>query len=188
MAENGQENPEAFGSAPSCSPSQYPAKKPTPDLPWNSWYCLEIQVVSTEDDKVILPPSHMHGKAPIVEDMIWEGSVGLMEAIVTSPGWAILFYVWQQSLGEGLSLGEATDTTFTLSGIITWVGKQAQLSTKPVSFARWQVVNHAQAVTKGHIHSKGAWSPLFHSTCISTIQFIITKTCPPMISQPPSDC
>ena len=52
--------------------------------------------------------------------------------LLQGPGQAILFYVWQ-SLGEGLSLGEVWDATFTLSGAISWVGKQAQLSTNLVS-------------------------------------------------------
>ena len=51
---------------------------------------------------------------------------------MTGPGWAVLFYGWQ-SLGEGLSLGEVRDATFTLSGIIAWVGKQMQLNAKPIS-------------------------------------------------------
>ena len=46
-----------------------------------------------------------------MKDMVQEGRAGLMEAVVTSPGWAILFY-GQQSLGEGLSLGEARDAAF----------------------------------------------------------------------------
>ena len=56
-SQNGQENPEAFGSVPSCSPSQSPARKPTPDSP-ETQYCLEIHVKSTEDDMAIPPPPH----------------------------------------------------------------------------------------------------------------------------------
>ena len=80
---------------------------------------------------MVPPPPHAW-QVPIVEDMVWEGRTGLMEAVVTGPGWAVLFYVWQ-SLGEGLSLGEVRDTVFTLSGIIAWVGKQMQLNAKPIS-------------------------------------------------------
>ena len=40
------------------------------------------------------------------------------------PGQAILYY-GRQSLGEELSLGKACDTMFTLSGAISWIGKQA---------------------------------------------------------------
>ena len=41
-----------------------------------------------------------------MEDMVQDGKSGLTEAVVTGPGGAILFYVWQ-SLGERLSLGKA---------------------------------------------------------------------------------
>ena len=50
-------------------------------------------------------------------------------------------------LGEGLSLGEAHDATFTLSGAISWVSKQAQLSANAVSLQEdWQLIT--QAITK----------------------------------------
>ena len=55
---------------------------------------------------------------------------GLTEAVMTGPGWAVLFYGWQSF---GLSLGKTWDAAFTLSGAISWVGKQAQLSAKPIS-------------------------------------------------------
>ena len=126
---NGPEDPDAFGSTPSCFPSQSLARKPVPDWP-ETWSCLEIQVVS-KDDKAIPPPSHAW-QALIVEDMVHEWRTGLTEAVVTGPGWAVLFYGCC-SLGEGLNLGEVRDAMFTLSGVITWVGKQAQLSAKPVS-------------------------------------------------------
>ena len=82
--QNGPEDPDAFGSAQSCSPSQSLTRKPMPD--WlETWYCLEIQVVFTEDKKVILPPSHTC-QAPIVEDMVQEVRPGLMEVVVTGLG------------------------------------------------------------------------------------------------------
>ena len=37
------------------------------------------------------PPTHAR-QVPIVEEMVQEGRVGLMEAVVTVPGWAVLFY------------------------------------------------------------------------------------------------
>ena len=89
--------------------------------------------------------------------MVWEGRPGLMEAIVTSPGWAVLFYGWQ-SLGEGLSLGEARDATFKLSGIIAWVGKQAQLNAKPISLGEGRQLI-TQAITEGHIEPRGPGHP-----------------------------
>ena len=60
--------------------------------------------------------------------MLCDGKSGLTEAIVMGPGWAILFY-GRHLLGEGLSLGKAWDAMFTLSAVISWVGKQAQLNT-----------------------------------------------------------
>ena len=96
--QNGPEDPEVFGSVPSHSPSQSLARKPTPDQP-EIWYCLEIQVNSTEDDRAIPPPPHAL-QVPIVEDMVQEGKAGLTEAIVTSPGWAILFYGWHSHCQE----------------------------------------------------------------------------------------
>ena len=55
--QNGPEDPEAFGSTPSHSPSWSPAKKPTPDWP-ETQYCLEIEVTSSEDERVTPPPPH----------------------------------------------------------------------------------------------------------------------------------
>ena len=81
---NGPEGPDAFGSAPSHSPSQSLARKPIPD--WlETWYCLEIQVISTEDKKAIPPPSHAW-QVLIIEDMVQDGRTGLTEAVVTGPG------------------------------------------------------------------------------------------------------
>ena len=89
--------------------------------------------------------------------MVWEGKAGLTEAVLTGSGWAVLFYKWQ-SLGEGLRLGEARDTAFTLSGVIAWVCKQAQLEAKPVSLGdgQWLI---AQAFTEGHIEPRGSGQP-----------------------------
>ena len=126
-----------------------------PDWP-EMWYCLEIQVTSTEDERMTPPPPHAW-QVPIVEDMVQDGKVGLTEAVMTGPGWALLFYGWQL-LGEGQSLGEAWDAVFSLSGAISWIGKQAQLSTKPVSLGDGQQLI-AQAITEGHIKPRGPGHP-----------------------------
>ena len=153
--QNGPEDPEAFGSTPSHSPSQSLARKLTPDWP-ETQYCLEMQVTSTEDGGVIPPPPHAW-QAPIVGDMVWDGKFGQTEAKGTSPGRAILFYGWQL-LGEGLSFSKAQDTAFTLSRAIGWIGKQAQFSAKPVSLGddQWLI---AQAITEGHIKPRGPGHP-----------------------------
>ena len=65
---HGPEETEAFGSSPSHSPSQSLARKPTPDHP-GTQYCLEIQVISTEDRGTTLPSPHAW-QVPFVEDMV----------------------------------------------------------------------------------------------------------------------
>ena len=89
---NGPEDPQAFGSIPSHSPSWSPARKLTPDWP-ETWYCLEIQVTSTEDGGVTPPPPHAW-HVLVVEDMVQDCKSCLTEAAVTGPGWAVLFYRW----------------------------------------------------------------------------------------------
>ena len=66
--QNGPEDPETFGSTPPHSQSQSPARKPTPNQP-ETQYCLEMQVISTEDERATPPPPHAW-QAPIVEDMV----------------------------------------------------------------------------------------------------------------------
>ena len=55
-------------------------------------------------------------------------------------------------------MGEAGDAAFMLSRVTAGVGKQAQLSAKPISLGdgRWLV---AQAITKGHIKPRGPGYP-----------------------------
>ena len=65
-SQNGPSDPKAFGSAPSQSSSQSPARKPDHH---ETWYCLEIQVISTKDERAAPPPSHT-SQVPIVEDMV----------------------------------------------------------------------------------------------------------------------
>ena len=89
--------------------------------------------------------------------MLWDGKSGLTEAVVTSPSWAFLFY-GRWSLGEGLSLGKAWDAMFTLSGAISWVGKQAQLNVNVGSLGEgWQLI--AQAFTECCSEPRGPRHP-----------------------------
>ena len=67
-SQNDPEDQEAFGSAPSHSQSQSPARKPTPDWP-EAWYCLKIHVTMTKDGRVTPPPPHAW-QASVVEDMV----------------------------------------------------------------------------------------------------------------------
>ena len=103
----------ALGSAPSHSPSWSLARKPLPSCP-DTWHCLGIHMTLTKETGAKPPPSHTW-MVPVVEDMLCHGRTGLTKAVVTSPGWAVLFY-GRQSLGEGLSLGEVRDVAFALTG------------------------------------------------------------------------
>ena len=131
-------------------------KETNTDWP-KTWYCLEIWVTSTENGGVTPPPPHMW-QVPKVENMVWDGKSSLTEAVVTGPGRAFLFYRWW-SLGEGLSLDKAWDAIFTLSGAISWVGKQAQLSAKSVSLDDGQQLI-TQAIIKRHIKPRGPGHPI----------------------------
>ena len=75
---------------PPHAPSQYPVRKPTPDWP-GTQYCLEIQVISTEDGGTTPPTPHTW-QVPVVKDMVQDGKSSLTEAVVTGPGRAVLFY------------------------------------------------------------------------------------------------
>ena len=57
-----------------------------------------------------------------------------------------------------MNLGEARHAMFMLSGIIALVGKQAQISAKPVSVDDGRQLI-AQAITKGHIKPRGPGCP-----------------------------
>ena len=63
-----------------------------------------MHVTLTEETGAVPPLSHTW-TAPLVEDMLHYARIGLTEAMVTGPGWAVLFY-GRHSLGEGLSPDE----------------------------------------------------------------------------------
>ena len=69
---------------------------------------------------------------PLVEDMLNDARTGLTKAVVTGPGRAVLFY-GRCSMGEDLTMDEARDATFLLTGAGTWVGKSAYLTADPMT-------------------------------------------------------
>ena len=95
--------------------------------------------------------------APLVEDMLHDVRTGLTEAVVTGPGRAVLFY-GRHSLGEGLTMDEAKDAAFLLTGAGMWVGKPAYLATNPMTIqeGRWAI---AQAITACQVKSRGPGCP-----------------------------
>ena len=150
----GWEDPEetsALDNAPSHSPSWSPVRKPSPSHP-DTWHCLVIHITLTKETGARPPPPHAW-TVPVVEDMLCHGRTGLTEAIVTGPGWAVPFY-GRWSLGEGLSLGEARDTMFTLTGADTWVGKAAYLAADPFTI---QAIT--QAIKEWQIEVRGPEKP-----------------------------
>ena len=138
-----QQGSEALGNSPSHSPSWFPARRPPSGQP-NTKYCLEIHVTLMEDLGAVSPPSHSW-MAPLVEDMLCDARASLTRAVVIGPGRAVLFYE-RHSLGEGLTMGEARDATFLLTGAGTSVGKPAYLAANPMTIPEGQWVM-AQAVT-----------------------------------------
>ena len=75
--------------------------------------------------------------APLVEDMLHDVRTGLTKAVVTDPGRAVLFY-GRHLMGEDLTMDEARDATFLLTGAGTWVGKSAYLTADPMTIQEGQ--------------------------------------------------
>ena len=106
----------ALDSSPSHSPSWSLARRP-PSNCCNARHCLEIHVTLTKELGAVPSPSHAR-MAPLVEDMLCNARTGLVEAVIMGPGGAIFFY-GRHSLGEGLTLEEARDAAFLLTGVDT---------------------------------------------------------------------
>ena len=122
--------PEALDSSPSLLAILSPAQRLPSSHP-NMKYCLEICVTLTEELGEVPPPSHSW-MAPLMEDMLHDDRTGIAKAVVTGPGRAVLFY-GRHSMGEGLTMDEARDTAFLLTGAGIWVGKLAYLATDPMT-------------------------------------------------------
>ena len=64
--------------------------------------------------------------------MLCNARTGLTEAVVTGPGRGVLFY-GRHSMGESLTVDEARDAAFLLTGAGMWVGKSAYLAADPMT-------------------------------------------------------
>ena len=128
--QKGLEETGALASAPCHSPSWSLGGQLSPGHP-KTQYCLRIHVTLTKEigAEPLLPHAYM---APVVEDMLCHSRTSLNEAAVMGPGKVILFN-GRQSLGEGPSLDEVRDATFTLAGAGSWVGKSAHLAADPLT-------------------------------------------------------
>ena len=129
-------------------PSSYP----------NTKYCLEICVTLTEELGAVPPPSHSW-MALLMEDMLHDARTRLTKAVVTGPGRAALFY-GRCSMGEGLTMDEARNATYLLTGASTWVGKLAYLTADPMTI---QEVRRAiaQAVSDHWVKARGQDIPMW---------------------------
>ena len=137
------QEPEGSDSSPSNLPSWSPARRP-PSSCLNTRHCLEIHVTLTEELGAVPPPSHSW-MAPLMEDMLHDARTRLNKAVVIGPGRAVLFY-GRCSVGKGLTVDEARDATFLLTGVGTWVGKLAYLATDPMTIQEGRRAI-AQAIT-----------------------------------------
>ena len=122
------------------------------------------------------PPSHSW-MAPLVEDMLQEARAGLTEAVVTSPGRAILFY-GRCSIGEGLRADEARDAAFLLTGAGTWVGKSAYLTADPMTTQEDKRAI-AQAVSDNRVMVRGLGCPWVNPLAQQPFKFNTQRTSPP---------
>ena len=102
------------------------------------------------------PPSHSW-MAPLAEDMLHEARTGLTEAVVTGPGRVVLFY-GRCSMGEGLTVDEARDATFLLTGADMWVGKLAYLAADPMTIQEGKRAI-AQAISDNWVKVRGPRCP-----------------------------
>ena len=146
---------EALGSSPSHLPSWSLARRLLSSHP-NTKHCLEIHVTLMEELGAVPPPSHSW-MAPIMEDMLHDIRTGLTKAVVIGPGRAVLFY-GRHSMGEGLTMDEARDDAFLLTGAGMWVGKLAYLAADPMTIqeGRWAI---AQAIMNHQVKVRGPGHP-----------------------------
>ena len=159
--------PEEEDSSPSHSLSWSPARRPLSSHP-NTKYCLEIQVTLTEELGAIPPPSHSW-MAPLVEDMLHKARTGLIKAVVTGPGRAVLF-CGICSMEEGLMADKARDATFLLTGAGMWVGKSAYLNadSRTIDEGRRAI---AQAVSDNRVKVRGPRHPCVNLLAQQPFQF-----------------
>ena len=111
----------------------------------------------TEELAAVPPPSHSW-TAPLMEDMLHDTRTRLTKAGVMGPGRAVLFY-GRHSMGEGLTMDNARDAAFLLTGAGTWVGKLAYLTADPMTIqegrrAIVQVVSDHQVKARGPGHAR----------------------------------
>ena len=123
-----------------------------------------------------VPPLYHSWMAPLVEDMLQEARAGLTEAVVTSPGRAILFYR-RHLMREGLRADEARDATFLLTGAGMWVGKSAYLTTNLMTMQEGKRAI-TQAVSDNRVKARRPTCPQKNLLAQQPFRFNTQRTSP----------
>ena len=161
-------------SSPHNLPTWSPVQRPLLGC-LNIKHHLEIQVTLTDELGDVTPPSHAW-MAPVIEDMLQEARAGLTEAVVISPGTAILFY-GRHLMGEGLKADEARDATFLLTGAGMWVGKSTYLTADPMTVQEGRRAI-AQAVSDNRVKARGPGCPWVNLQAQQPFKFNTPKDLP----------
>ena len=165
---------EALDSSPSHLPSWSLAQRPLSSYP-NTKHCLEICVTLTGELGAEPPPSHSC-TAPLMEDMLHDARTRLTKAEVVGPGRAVLFY-GRCSMGEGLTVDEARDAAFLLTGTGTWVGKLAYLTADAITIQEGRRVI-AQAISDHQANARGPGCPCVNPLAQQSFQFDPPRSSP----------
>ena len=123
------------------------------------------------------PPSHAW-TAPVVEDMLREARAGLTEAVVISPGRAILFY-GRHLIGEGLKADEGKGCH--IPPHRSWdLGRKIGLShcTDPVTIQEGRKTI-AQAILHNRVKARGPGHPQVNLQAQQPFKFNTPRTSPP---------
>ena len=129
----------------------------------------------TEELGAVPPPSHSW-MAPLVEDMLHKVRTGLTKAVVTGPGRAVLFY-GRHSMGEGLTVDEARDAAFLLTGAGMCVGKSAYLAANPMTIQEGKRAI-GQSVLDNQVKVRGPRHPCVNPLAQQPFQFNALRTSP----------
>ena len=94
--------------------------------------------------------------------MLHNARTSLTEAVVMDPGRAILFY-GRCSLGEGLTLDEARNAAFLLTGVGMWVGEPACLAADHMTIqGQWVIAQAPRKDTPRDISPNHQLLPYWH--------------------------
>ena len=100
----------------------------------------------------------------------------LTEAVVIGPGQSILFY-GRHSMGEGLTVDEARDAAFLITGDGTLVGKPAYLTASPITLPEGKRAI-TRAVSDQRVKARGPGCPRVNLPAQQPFRFNTSRTPP----------